>query len=451
MDKESWSLQTDFRTVFANSTFVDSFVEQELGAGEFESEGQFTVSSSKAFEKASLYLLAFEGAWIVKLVQSIVSSQSQSPIDVTQDRNSTRIRFEFGMDVEGSDVFKSFFRLESESPSMNHLITALRAVGVAERRPFWLSFSQQTEFLHWDGSELLMGRHESCALGSELVVSYTCNTEPELTRRERFKASRKRITAESTALAQRCFVCPLPLSLDGRRLDKLQHCPEYGWGSDRDPLRIGYVGEGLPHLDLPLGTFEDPKEKSPSLNIPKVKSVATAFALTFHAKLAEKEWVGKEIHSQCCWVVDGAILQRENYEFTSEGCGVAIYLNAEGIKLDLSGFGLVESEERDSRRILAAQLVSGSLPKKSNATPHTERGTSDEKITPLIVAGCLFVVAMNGGLMAAAMSLGVLGSKLKEIREARNRSRQGIEQSLNTFVQEWCQTFAITSDQQSDQ
>ena len=159
----------------------------------------------------------------------------------------------------------------------------------------------------------------------------------------------------SKALAEYAATFPVSLTLDGRRIDGLELDSERGWGKTRIPFSV-VVGEAdLPPFPVPLGTLERTGQMS-KLDREGEKSLAILVTAFLKRELL-MTYGPQKMKSQLVWVQDGIVLRREDLSFPLSVSAVTVFISADGLKTDLTGMQLLDSEERARRATEAARAA----------------------------------------------------------------------------------------------
>lgn len=342
---------------------LELFLHQSATEGDHDSQGEFTLAREKRLAKLAEFQLPYKTAWAVKLIQAAVCCGQAEDIKVSLFRKESRFSFSANWDLE--ELEAGFFEPELvEEPSLRHLLQALWPVALAQKRPFLVSLQGSKEGLYWDG-EVLVRRD----LGLKKRTAVTVGLLPRETQDSSFERS-NRNAALALSLQSRCFSCPIPLKVDGRRLDSLLYCPEFGWGGKACPLGIAFPEAGLSALSFPPGTFDavasskildqDPVDgvhengflRIGRSNLRKVESSGLgdfAFLLSFGPR---------KQRSTVFWVLDGVVVDSEPIAPATQ-CAVGCYVSAQDMETDLTSLQILASPERSRivERVSKATLV----------------------------------------------------------------------------------------------
>ena len=425
------------------------------------------MGGKEALRKVAEYQLPFPGAWAVKIIQSILASAGTHPIRV--DLTTTEIRFYFVATGFSLDEFETAYYNPEPPPNrgLRHLLSGLWSVGLKERWGFQIAFPRQTKTLIWDGEQ--MNRVES-----PLARDCTCISIAPLQNKEGlswvagFAMSGSRNAELLLVLSRFCYTCPLPLTVDGRRIDSLQRAENHGWSKETYPLTIGFAEAPLPELRLPPGTFSrvtksvrhsstlfeegnrdgggwrQVAEKSMRALSPQ-ENAAVAFVVCVNMKLVESgrsyTWNEGAGSSTLYWVLDGALVGQEPLLSRNTHCSLGCFLSAEGLQTDLSTFHLLESSERAERKKLACLglvLALDSVDQNGFQDLVTRGKLMQRIVGGALVAGGLWLlwpvpVLGLGGIAAGGLTILKAGNKQEaqvqsaqaSLRELTGRLRTG--------------------------
>lgn len=317
----------------------DSELERYLGVqkeeGSTVSQGAFTLAHSKALRKLASFQLPFEGAWALKLIQCAVASSHISSIKVklTKKESQFWLRGRWKWSLEEIEQALSSPNLQGDS-SLQHLVGALRTVGFHEKRGFSIELPHLEEAILWNNESL--GRLPCQTNPHSLVVRVSNSAQTDeggLFGYKSPKAARKRVASTTQVLSNRAHMCPISLTLDGRRLDALELNPDHGFSPQSQLLALGFQDGELPTLRIPLSTGLK-KTRTPvqgralpsslertlqKANLPQ--SCSLVYLVSRSPLLNETPFkqFRKRASSSCSWVKDGVIVQIEKLERHSGG------------------------------------------------------------------------------------------------------------------------------------
>ncbi len=357
---------------------LDDLLGSLQGAGQWDSRGSFTLAGRKAAGKLAKSLLPEPSDWILKVVQA--ACQGGAPeLRISQTNRATHIAFRLSYTLDLRDLESSLTRaVASGQPGVDDLSTALRVVGLGQERA-WVARLRTAEQQHWvlvdqgmvsletsdqpdgpeDATEVLLG------------IAFPPGESGKVGGLVRFGAA---IQNEHEALTQRTRACPIPLWLDGERMDTLRRSSSLvgferevflgvttGSGSTASPIRFpGGVEESqVQRLGARLDDADpfhlpDPEQRREGSSLLRV-------AFRYNSERHPRERTARVFRplptpSRVLLVRHGVVVGKRNLGF-SEPVAVDIYLNADGERSDLSGLEVevlaqhVEQARRDLKGI----------------------------------------------------------------------------------------------------
>lgn len=385
------------------STELDltAYLSEQAGEGTKESEGDFTISHKNARRKLARFALPRETAWVSKLVQAAVGWKMQK-ILAAQSKVETQFFFFTANPSDlptEDDIVSNLLSgdVVADSP-IEHFCLALRALveqaglsfilvindGECKARPVYAGphYGELSE-------EERLGARFNREVGVTLTVRHappvTSNTKiSDLLSQTRYSLP---IIEELKTYA---YTCPIPIVVSGMHIEGFLNSRVFN--TQALPLYLSGLRD-LEHSPsrLPLPPSFEHKQLSYLTNPRRARRTyggrrdfAAAFMLsstpTSHSSTAQYR------RSQFSWVRDGIVVQTKSLDISTGVLGLHIYANAEGLGSDLTGFQLVESEERTAREaeILmelakAMREVSGRL-EGFFAVDTDERSFEDEQL-----------------------------------------------------------------------
>lgn len=342
--------------------------------------GEFTLNKAKAIEKIGKFQLPFEGAWCLKLLQAIVKDEAEDPIVIKLKANE--IRFSFRTRTWDNSLIESaFFNSKAcTHTSVDHLVQALWSLARAENRAFELSLAGSESSLVWDGEELTSQQKDHPTLNDTLTVFYPQQSLLTWVKTRVLRASQQSRILE--ILKNYCYLCPVPLSVDGQHLNtrfgpQLEHLYQ-DLPAPCFPLLSGHIENLAPTFRMPKETQSVFPSSSASHQMNGLRKMArTAIAATVHESRSQQvgavfvfktHWTfisngqtcqkGQGQH-RAFWILDGIVMADEELPKTPDLlCSCSLYLSAKGLDTDLSGFSLLESPERQRRIVSACRELS---------------------------------------------------------------------------------------------
>lgn len=356
----------------SQTTELERYLQTQAAEGSSDSRGEFTLARAEALKKMAQHQLPFADAWAVKIIQAIVAGGSTKPIRVDLCATSTSFYFlEPGFKLE--ELLAAFFTPErSSNPALCHLTSALWVIGIRNSWGFQVALPGEKITLIWDGKEL----HE---VSSEETRNCACITVAPLQCKASTASwvagvvmSGKRNADIVLALERNCYVCPLPLTADGRRLDALQKARVQGRSRNSYPIAFGTIASELQSFRLPPGTFEKTTGAAISLSlldnsgggwgdfslekmsaIPAQKEASLAYITAVHMMMVgygkSADWQEGRDLSMLYWVLDGAVVEEELLISERSHCSIGCFISAQGLETDISGFKLILSQEKKRR------------------------------------------------------------------------------------------------------
>jgi hypothetical protein len=339
---------------------------QQHYTGQVVEGGEFTLNRERALEKIADHQLPYPDAWVLKLVQGVVLSGSPA-LHVNQTGIVTVLEFE--VYSEFADGFeKSFFDPAPHAlPDVDSLRAGLWTVGLKQRRPFKLTTHQHSFF--WNGFE--MTEWPDRADPGRCLIEISHRT---LEQGKGLPLIREIQAAELNAgllkvLTSSVFTAPIEIRVDGLRLDGFHKCPENSF-SERDlPLKMFWL-PGEPELPVPPSNRDNlysyighqklqvlGQEFSAAPTCSPVSSAALVCAHVYHDSEDYRGWRTTERHSFLFWVKSGVVIQKEKFSFPKGCLSVALFVSAEGLRTDFTGFGLDESESLERKRQVCGDLM----------------------------------------------------------------------------------------------
>lgn len=331
----------------ARNSELEEFLQAQLAGSRFESAGQFSLSPESALRKLAAFQLPRPTAWILKVVQAVVVSGAPF-LNVRMYRGETAFCFDPQEHWSLEEIQQALLDPEvTPSDGLDYLKRGLWSISFGGRHPFHCNPGPGGRALAWDGESF---HHVPCAENDlfVLTVSHRSPSQgPGLPIRSSIESARSN-AALARELCEGAFVCPIPLELDGRRIDALQNCPSHGLKKGSYPIFLLF-GEGSgPVLPVPPATFGKwvaPRLVNSSLSHclrglqPPTRQPVSAMLISAHLDLEGTTF--HQENSYYYWVCDGVVICRQ--EILSLGTGgvsCAIFSSANGLRRDLTGFSV---------------------------------------------------------------------------------------------------------------
>lgn len=357
---------------------LGAFLAQQSAAGEVDSRGDFTVSHHEAVKKLARFALPRSHAWVCKLVQAAVR-WGCFRLNLKQSRTESQfhLRFREVHQIPNEDAIVAGLvsGRVSGPEAMDALAMALRALveqaklsfvlvsdnGKSPPRPIYAGYHyghvSETErmnprFRPGPGLTLTVYHHRPYKEGPADVWDLL----PPLHRGD---------VPIARELDQYAYVCPIPVSIDGRLVDGFLQASALKFSHSHRPLVQGGLS-GLEYSPPRMRLPADFEEKVLSITThPKRalrtyggrKEAAAAFLLTYLVP-ADTRMPGNlpQKRSRLHWVADGVIVETETLEVETSDLSLEIYANASGLPTDLTGFTTLDNDQRALRR---AEILKG--------------------------------------------------------------------------------------------
>lgn len=355
---------------------LESFVGRQTLAGTHVDSGSFGLDSLRARHKLAEYLLPQPGLWLVKLVQAAVALEAPKVV-IQFGLRSVTVAFDPSLPLQAEDLLGEVMAgsLPAER-GLFHLVTGIRSsAGSSTETVTWSAGGTRVR-LDAEGTTVLPDPTEGFRLTAERPYrtrSLAKTLSTPLSHLVRQTAD------EYEAVASRCWVCPIPVLLDGM------------------PLRTGYDSpRARPPLETPAGViFEYQSSRQMTVfaclavrHLAPLPQRPTLPKMAAGRKLQRPVYKGGSFFSwpddtgaveagavitllshYCCtsqllYVLDGAVVQSVPLEHSakelkilgfwkmpSHYCGIRVLLPVEKGELDLSQFAVRNEPELRQRLV----------------------------------------------------------------------------------------------------
>ena len=411
-----------------------SWIKAQERAGQVESTGQFTIEESTAWQKLADFSLPFEGAWVVKLIQSACAAKSN--LIVQQAREESLFIWRGGPVWTHEQVLDAVFNLESLSDrALAHFGVALRALAGASGLPFSLHYPDGHHAI-WTGQRFEYGpnnfpiRHNSI----RLTVSHLRPGES----RGMFGGAGVSASARGATIAAvlnaHAQWAPVHVTLDQRLISNIFHDPTFGVSELRQPVCLLHVPPQPPQPSLKVtAKFTNPDVSS---DVPVVNPEGQTFrkalkdlaepclAVGMVSSFVEKKRVGKGYNvtpglqrSQLAWVADGAEVAREDLPFPKGSVALLVACSADGLETDLSTLTPRDGREKDQRREAVLRAVGANFPDaEDDKADYSTTSPTD------IVGVAIMAIGAVGALIIPPAGILILGVGGLSLTLSRSRS-----------------------------
>ena len=344
---------------------LDSFLQEHRAEGVPAEEGSFTINAARAMDLVGEQSQPFAEAWVLKLVQAACVENCLSLL-VTQDSTSSTFAFQ-GATWTWAEVSEALGRgAKGGRSSLDHLARALLWLAKGTAHTFSLRLAEGHCAL-WDGAEFHVQQAES----TEVALCVQHSSGPllwGLLARRGLDLS----VSIATILHQRAHTSSVPLYLDTWHLAGLHHNRRLSGNPNIRPLAVltSPPSQTLPGFAMSLTHDWEKVESGPEIHLrghePEEEScngiVTLLAAFTKERKVSrgigktQLRSVADSGGSYLVWVLDGVVIAEEALKVEAP-IGFVTAVSAAGLRTDLSGFGLVQSEELMARRRAALRAL----------------------------------------------------------------------------------------------
>ena len=368
-----------------------------------DSQGHFTIAAESAAKKLGQSALASESAWVLKCIQAAVATETVEDIRIGLFAGFLEIQFQGEVRWRASRLHELVDNVSGKEE--RHEVELLFAIRdrLVEDHKFLLVVAGQPEVLYWTGEELRVDVVQELPARSAFSVQtgeshYGMNPAVSLQR-----LLNLRMTQE---IAGHAPFCPIPITLDGRRLDDVSR-PEI------DNQRFGVlIGRGyhqgeLPSLNLPQswersldegktdGLPASIKELTNAVSEPVEGAVDSAWLLRAHYTVERTDrrvlWRSAKASSYFLFVRLGVIVDSHPIDIPNLHLSLTVVVDSDRHLHDISGFRLVKNKVLEDRKRTALRNVLSSLPEAwdivSQPVPRPEYKSLWQELFGFLFAG----------------------------------------------------------------
>ena len=440
----------------AGRSELEEYLFHQQAEGTLDGVGTFTLSREKALEKLAAFQLPRETAWILKVVQAAVLSGA-SFLQIKQTGSDTEICFD-PQEEWTLETIESALCDPETTPmvGLDHLKRGLWSVSINGMRPFQCALHQSQDSLVWTGNDF---RRPACKPSDYfgLTVShrtiYQGKGLPVLRSIEAAHAN----SALAQELTSGAFVCPIPLSLDGRRIDALQACPSHGLTAGSYPACLLLARGTPPYLPAPqasFGKFVSKETTHGGLNkllqsVDKPPDSCAAMLISLHVRQVTENkstvWKHEPQTHIFYWVRHGVVVDRQPItELEESSVSCAVFASADDLRSDLTGFRVA----RDSDTLARQKQIYAALADKVEAAELSLKSLVDRSRREKRIWGGFLIV--GGGLFAFVSPIhgfGAAGIGLYSLLTAGNMEREleaDLQAKLRQLQSQWRQLILAT-------
>ena len=437
---------------------LNKFLSKQASEGSQAGQGQFTIAREVALEKIAQFQLPFPDAWLLKLVQAAVSADSES-LEFTL--NPQEVWFYFGqIELTCLEAEEAFFNPQSSgNAAFDHLRLALWVLALHEKAAFELHLSHWSSSLIWDGKALVQSK-DAERVQSSLIVSFANVVKTSSSWFTRLSGAGSRNAGFLMTLKNKAFTCPVPLTVDGRRLDSLHECPR------QEPLdcldytvALGFAHDSeQKHLRVPPATmlslpevqekrtiadFLVSKPKDPSgyqylgkrvfAKIKKAPPCFAPFLILAHRNYVKPDfqkgrWEPGRKQSLLYWVKDGVVIQKEPLTKYPRRNSITTFVSAAGLATDFSTFTLTDSEERFQRAALARTRIRESLDSLTSLDLSLIENSVQSEIQAKVLGGGAILFGVASIWANPLLGLGMMGGGALALKKSATRGQTYVEE-----------------------
>lgn len=378
-----------------------SFLASQTAEGKVDSQGEFTIAHDQAASKLAKFALPRTSAWVSKLVQAAVGWNCKK-IQVRQSVGETIFHF----------TMASLQHIPTEEAIVSHILSGkigqqepieafclgLRAIVEQAQLSFILVASDGDitprpiyagrHYSDLSEQERLSSRYRPLP-GLSLTISHDLPNQPigSVIMAYLGSLSSTEIVKELDAY---CYTCPLPIILDGRRIDSLIQSPSLKFTATNRPIAFLGVRGNLEYSPKLLPLPEDFETKLPSL-LTHPRRLARSyrgdhyfqavFILSFSLDSGDSV---RHKTSRLLWINKGVVVEEELLNVSTLGVSLSIFANADSLPTDLTGFSLSKLEEWERRRSeifyqVAQELQNSQISLGHLFSPDEDGQTSDDR------------------------------------------------------------------------
>lgn len=457
---------------------VNEWLENTVKDGVYDSEGAFTISEEKAWEKLGRFQLPTEEAWILKFVQA---AHCQKKAKLSFKFAPREVEFNFG-NLWPSDQWsrveleKAIFSTEPiTKESLSHFVVAIHSLILQKDRVFSLCFPDGSVGLWKDRKVTYIQGMEPYMDFSLLVRVSTLKQEVDQPKPLKGEPVAPNYMRRVESLLDRsCFLHDGRLTSDGTGFGGIAFDPKFGthrraspsWDENRHDrahtLAIFKQGpvEGLPvvqsnptdqnDMEAFVGpnyslTYASPESK----NLPSY-SVAACLSIFYNDPrrkntLGNKQhlWELREDTSEVLWVDQGVVIARDTLPLKGH-FGIAFIVSADGLNKDLSGLALINSKAKQERVVKALKIMIPQITDHLSSTPiQIGKGNRSVVTGPLLLGVTGVAFFLVNPIFAATL---VGGSAVWYNRKRNSSSNKdelfstqlkALKDQLSTLVEEY--------------
>lgn len=195
-----------------SNELLEAFLAAQSDEGRYFDTAAFTIDSVKALQKLGQYQLSDSGLWLVKLVQAAVAAQA-SAVAIQFGHRTVSVGFEAPSDWQADALLEIVLSgVLPKDRALGHLVTAIRGCA-----------SSPNEAVRWSCGHAAVDLGATCRVTQQEPSEVFRLTATRPVRSRSWKRALTssisdlslQIVEERDALRSRCWVCPIPIVVDG--------------------------------------------------------------------------------------------------------------------------------------------------------------------------------------------------------------------------------------------
>ena len=422
---------------------LQSFLDAERSVGELIDTGSFSVDFQTAMAKRASFALPKPGLWAVRTMQGLIRLGASS-VAITQTRKQLIFSAPLHGDIDPETPLAQLFRCYNEADPRYPLHAGLLA---ALGRDYEVK-------LRWPEGPTLKSMRLSIAdstLGELTEPVLTPSVEVQVTPPSKGLFSRffavADFSSEFRELQSSAFLAPIPVTIDSRPYD----------------LRSGFAARFFPSLEFRgVRATTGPRLPLPPLVISELAETGFRSDPAYQPLYGEGDgyafilslgWPGHTVRrSTAAWVQDGVVIDEEPLFSIESPLALTLFLPADGLTTDATGFALRLSQERTARlqeaRLWAITSLKTSPPPlpfpEDDVTAAKQRQKMETAIESLMqeaLKDCEYTAsdirkfknAISSHLKKAKADQALVGERGILVKGALSEEEQRVNQSLNRW------------------
>lgn len=400
----------DGATSLASNEIEEYILDQE-DEGSVVDSGEFSVDWRKARSRLTSHNLIRPSAWVLYLVQAAVQWNCER-LDVVQSRYLTRFSFQFsaGSTPKSTDFESaiSSLRVDANTP-LEKLALVVEHLRLLPESRFQVKFRNSQEAvesiefgdLHW------YDRFRE-PKADTIVLDINHWRMPDAQEVLPILKARRAQLEIRSELDHFCGPCPIPITLDAVRFQGLLCDIDKPGDGPRAPWFLQTFKGNFPSLALPWGLGEETGTAEDT-------AVCDALSGVVQVSLRQPP-KGSELKAQArarsaiLWVKHGVVTQVTPFPFSSQILLLSVFVSADELTSDLTGFQLVENEELRDRVKAIRDCVKAALKEKFETTSAGDvKLDPKEHRTPHPVAGSVMFITFFAPIMAVGGLISIMG------------------------------------------